>query len=59
MPEYRVVVQTPTGPATYTAHAATREHAEEATAELYALESRGGTVHTIRATPVARMIPEE
>jgi hypothetical protein len=60
MPEYRVTFpRGATGPVTYTAHAASREHAEKAAAELYRYDTRGADPGAPKTTPVYGKIPEE
>jgi hypothetical protein len=57
--QYRVTFQTSTGPAAYTAHAASKIRAETAAGELYRMESHGGEITAARTVPVSYKIPEE
>ena len=60
MPKYRVTFPDGTaGPAAYTAHAASKEHAEEACSGEYRYTTRGGEPGVPKTTPVYGTIPQE
>jgi len=57
--QYKVTLQTRTGPVEYTAHAADKVQAESAASEQYRLESLGGEITTARTVPVSYTIDTE
>jgi hypothetical protein len=60
MPEYRITLTTPAGPADYTAHAADRARAEAGVIELFNYETLGrGQFTKIHTVPVYGKIAQE